>query len=282
MQDLVQKLDRAGRFRQSKRSAFLKDPLVRHPTTVQIFGSRFICSNTEEAAKWIADAIKHPKSTPRLVTHVNVHNLRCMSPELRDTVQGRSWFLLEGIGLKIACLLTKGWVPPDTNGTDLFPALLDQLHGTPCRLFLLGSRAHITALAIQKIQGRWPHVEVVGFRDGYFSSHEIPTIRDEVARARPELLLIGLGAPKQETIALEFLHVPCLRVVWTVGGLFDFLSGRIPRAPTLMRTMRFEWLFRIFVQPRRLAVRYMADGLWLIKSSLYEWYQYAKHKFLDR
>jgi exopolysaccharide biosynthesis WecB/TagA/CpsF family protein len=259
-------------------SAVLTDPLVRALPKVDLFGNVFICCNCEDAAKWIAGAIVQPRPTPLLLTHVNLHNLRSLSQVrgLCNTLQLRSLFLLEGIGLKAACLLTRGWAPADTNGTDLVPALLDQLRTMPCRLFLLGGRASVAALAIQKIQARWPYVEIVGCRDGYFSNDEISAIRDEVFRARPTLLLIGLGAPRQDEVALEFLQAPDLRVVWSVGGLFDRLSGRIPRAPPFMQMLRLEWLFRIFVEPRRLASRYFFDGLWLIKSCAHEWYRRLK------
>lgn len=255
------------------KSAVPKDPSLRALTSVYLLGSRFICCSCEDAARWIAQAIVQPRPTPLLLTHINAHNLRCLSqvPELRETLQVRSWFLLEGVGLKVACLLTKGRAPVDTNGTDLLPALLDQLRGMPCRLFLLGGGTNVAVLAARKIREMWPHVEIVGSRDGYFSNDEIPAIRDQLRRAKPTLLLIGLGSSRQEAVALEFLQVPGLRVVWTVGGLFDRLTGRIPRAPTLMRTLRLEWLYRIYVEPRRLALRYVFDALWLAKSCAHEW-----------
>jgi exopolysaccharide biosynthesis WecB/TagA/CpsF family protein len=157
------------------------------------------------------------------------------------------------------------------NGTDLFPALLDQTRSMPCRLFLLGSRSDVVALTVQKIRESWPHAEIVGYRDGYFSNNKIQAVRDEVCRARPTLLLIGLGSPRQEQVALEFLQVPDLQVIWTVGGLFDFLSGRLRRAPTLIQMLRLEWMFRIFIEPRRLAPRYLLAALWPAKSCVYEW-----------
>jgi N-acetylglucosaminyldiphosphoundecaprenol N-acetyl-beta-D-mannosaminyltransferase len=128
----------------------------------------------------------------------------------------------------------------------------------------------VGALAKQKIEEGWPHVEIVGWRDGFFSNEELPAIRDQVSRASPTLLLIGMGSPKQEAFALEFLKIPNLQLVWAVGGLFDRLSGRIARAPPLMLMLRLEWLFRIFVEPRRLALRYLSDALWLAKSCVYE------------
>ena len=204
-------------------------------SVIRLFGIEIVCWNCEEAAEAIAKAIERPRQTPLLLVHVNVHTLRSIlaNNDLLKKLQERSLLLLEGIGLKSACLFTKGRAPADTNGTDLFPALLSALQSTRCRLYLLGSRPDVVALARQKIHESWPHVDIVGWRDGCFTSAELPAIRDQVSCASPTLLLIGMGSPKQEALALEFLQIPKLQLVWAVGGLFDRLSGRITRAPPL-------------------------------------------------
>ena len=240
--------------------------------TVDLFGSRFICCSTENAARLIVKELAHSKQLPFLITHINTHNFRTISSNHRllEALKMRAWCFLEGIGLKTACVLTNGWSPDDTNGTDLFPALLMELKNIPCRLFLLGSHSTVVTMAARKIKERWKHIDIVGYRDGYFSNDEIPHIRDEIRRAKPTLLLIGLGSPRQEEVALEFLQLPDLQVVWTVGGLFDFLSGRIKRAPAVVRMLRLEWLFRICHEPRRLAFRYFFDAFWLTKSCAHQ------------
>jgi exopolysaccharide biosynthesis WecB/TagA/CpsF family protein len=243
------------------------------PSVVQIFGAKLICRDCDEAAKAIAKAVLHPKTTPILLAHINVHSLRSISSsnELREQLRNRAWLLLEGIGLKVACLLTKGRFPPDTNGTDLFPAVIKELRGSPCRLFLLGGEPEVGALAKAQIESIWPHVQVVGCKHGFFSRTELPMIHDQVSTARPNILLVGVGSPKQEALLLEFLQIPNLQLVWAVGGLFDRLSGRIPRAPPPMLVLRLEWLFRIFLEPRRLGLRYLLDALWLAKACAHEW-----------
>jgi exopolysaccharide biosynthesis WecB/TagA/CpsF family protein len=243
------------------------------PSVVDIFGTKIICRDCDDAAKAIAKAVLHPKTTPILLAHINVHSLRSISSNsnLRERLSNGACLLLEGIGLKVACLLTVGWFPPDTNGTDLFPAVIRELRDSPCRLFLLGGEPEVGALAKAHIESIWPHVEVVGYKHGFFSKAELPTIRDQVSFARPNILLVGVGSPEQEALLLEFLQTPNLQLVWAVGGLFDRLSGRIPRAPSAMLVLRLEWLFRIFLEPRRLGLRYLLDALWLAKACVNEW-----------
>ena len=91
--------------------------------TVDLFGSGFLCCNCENAAKLIVHEIKHSQQLPFLITHINTHSFRTLSSnrKLLEALRMRCWYLLEGIGLKAACVLTRGRVPDDTNGTDLCP-----------------------------------------------------------------------------------------------------------------------------------------------------------------
>lgn len=241
--------------------------------TLDLFGSKFVCYDCSHAANWLIGELAKRPPSPLLLVHINIHNLRAISEVnlLTASLQTHAAFLLEGIGLKTGCLLTKGWIPADTNGTDLFPAFLDRLGDTPCRLFLLGGTPNVVALSARRIKETWPNVQIVGYRDGYFKREEIPLLLNELCRAKPTLLLIGMGSPRQEELALEFLRIPGLRIVWTVGGLFDFISNRIPRAPATWRALRLEWLYRIIIEPARLLPRYGRDALWLIDRCIRSW-----------
>lgn len=117
-------------------------------SVIRLFGIEIVCWNCEEAAEAIAKAIERPRQTPLLLVHVNVHTLRSIltNNDLLKKLQERSLLLLEGIGLKSACLVTKGRAPADTNGTDLFPALLSALQSTRCRLYLLGAGQTLSLL----------------------------------------------------------------------------------------------------------------------------------------
>lgn len=243
------------------------------PSTIRLFGVQLTCWSCEDAVSAIIGAISRPRATPLVLIYVNVHTFRTVSKnrDLWENLQARALLLLEGVGLKAACVLTKGRAPADTNGTDVFPSFLNAVRGTPCRLFLLGGSPEDVAGAKRRIEQNWPHVEIVGCRDGYFAVDELLTLREQVRRASPTVLLIGMGSPRQEALALEFAQLSNLRAVWAVGGLFDRLSGRIARAPSLILRARLEWLFRIYVEPRRLAPRYLVAALWLVKSCICDW-----------
>jgi N-acetylglucosaminyldiphosphoundecaprenol N-acetyl-beta-D-mannosaminyltransferase len=92
---------------------------------------------------------------------------------------------------------------------------------------------------------------------GYVSDEESDAIRARIAKVGRAVVLVGMGSPRQETWARRHLDgIPGITVV-TVGGLFDFFSGRIPRAPAVWRELGVEWLYRLIQEPRRLARRYL-------------------------
>lgn len=175
---------------------------------------------------------------------------------LRGGVAPDNGFILvnDGIGVDIGALLT-GQSPfsENLNGTDFVPALLRRT--TKLKVLMYGARPESVSKAAQQVQS-WGH-QVVGAFDGYGST------ADEVlgcARAsQPDLVLVALGNPRQEAWIVE--HMPQLpnAMFMGVGALFDFLGNTIPRAPTWVRRFRFEWLYRLVREPRRLAKRYTID-----------------------
>jgi N-acetylglucosaminyldiphosphoundecaprenol N-acetyl-beta-D-mannosaminyltransferase len=100
-------------------------------------------------------------------------------------------------------------------------------------------------------------VRVVGVRHGYFTQNETSVLMGQIRAARPDLLLTALGAPRQELFNDAFHRATGVPVVMGVGGLFNFVSGRIPRAPLWMRRLSIEWVHRLAMEPRRMWKRYV-------------------------
>ena len=92
---------------------------------------------------------------------------------------------------------------------------------------------------------------------GFFTDADLDGVVDGIRAARPDVLWIGVGRPRQERLAVE-LRDRLTGVTWikTCGGLFDFLSGRASRAPDWMQRLGLEWLYRMGLEPRRLFWRY--------------------------
>ena len=104
----------------------------------------------------------------------------------------------------------------------------------------------------------YPRLRIRGYHGGYFSSGQEHQIIANINAARPDILWIGMGAPRELSFALRNRrHLHGVGIIKTAGGLFDFLSGRVRRAPSWMQAMGLEWAHRTLLEPRRLAGRYL-------------------------
>jgi N-acetylglucosaminyldiphosphoundecaprenol N-acetyl-beta-D-mannosaminyltransferase len=143
-------------------------------------------------------------------------------------------------------------------------------------LYILGSYPGVASKAALNLTKKYPGIKIAGTHHGYFSCEDVKNgnsggnkeeeeIIAEIRENRPDILLVGMGVPKQEKWInknLEKLDVP---VCIGVGGSFDVLSGRIPRAPLWMQRHGMEWIYRSIKQPNR-AFRVLAlfYFIWLV------------------
>lgn len=150
-------------------------------------------------------------------------------------------------------------------GSDLTPALMGCWRGPqPLRVFLLGAMPGVGARAAENIHRRWSKVRVVGVDSpplGFeYDEKQCQRLIRKVADAAPDLLVMGVGAPKQELWVCRHRRQLRAKVALCVGATIDFLAGEKPRAPQWMRNAGLEWLHRIAQEPRRLLRRYLHDA----------------------
>jgi N-acetylglucosaminyldiphosphoundecaprenol N-acetyl-beta-D-mannosaminyltransferase len=109
-----------------------------------------------------------------------------------------------------------------------------------------------------KLVQKYPRLKICGFRSGYFDhDKDSDIVIGEINDSRPDILLVAFGAPLQEKFIRKNAQKIEARVLMGVGGLFDFYSGRIARAPYWMRQLGMEWVFRLMKEPRRMWKRYI-------------------------
>jgi N-acetylglucosaminyldiphosphoundecaprenol N-acetyl-beta-D-mannosaminyltransferase len=104
---------------------------------------------------------------------------------------------------------------------------------------------------------RYPGLEIAGARDGYFRPEEEGAVIEAINGSGARILLVAFGAPRQELWIARWRDRLAPPVAMGVGGLFDFYSGRIPRAPVWMREIGLEWVFRLMQEPGRMWRRYV-------------------------
>ncbi len=181
--------------------------------------------------------------------------------ESRDYARtlSRCLVLNDGVGVDICSRLINGRrFEQNLNGTDLTPALLGATR-QELRIFLLGARPGVADEAGRRLEERFPRHRIVGVRDGYFADEQAGEVVAEINAAQPDLVLVALGNPRQENFVATHAADIEAPAVMMVGALFDFIAGRVVRAPRVVRALRAEWLFRLVQEPRRLGRRYTID-----------------------
>jgi N-acetylglucosaminyldiphosphoundecaprenol N-acetyl-beta-D-mannosaminyltransferase len=118
-------------------------------------------------------------------------------------------------------------------------------------MFFFGGKPGVAERAAIALRQRYPGVAIVGTRDGYFSAGQSPTIAASILASGANVLLVGLGSPKQEYWLEDHLGATKCSVGIGVGGSFDILAGTVPRAPRLWRQAGLEWLYRLIREPAR-------------------------------
>jgi N-acetylglucosaminyldiphosphoundecaprenol N-acetyl-beta-D-mannosaminyltransferase len=126
-------------------------------------------------------------------------------------------------------------------------------------VYLLGSEPGVTAEAARRLNRWYPRLEISGTHHGFFdigSPHDDRVVEDINAR-RPDIVLVGMSTPKQELWVQHNAARLETDVLWTVGALFDYVSGRVPRAPGWLADNGLEWIFRLAIEPQRMWRRYL-------------------------
>ena len=168
-------------------------------------------------------------------------------------------------------------IPGTVPGSDLVPAIFDatQSHKKPLTIFLLGAMPGVAERAQAVIHDKWPWVKVVGTLSPPFGfdkkEADSKVICSIVNASNADLLVLGLGAPKQEIWITRYAPMLKVKAALCVGATIDFLAGEKARAPMWMRKLGLEWLHRMLSEPKRLAKRYFVDAVVFPKLVFNEW-----------
>jgi N-acetylglucosaminyldiphosphoundecaprenol N-acetyl-beta-D-mannosaminyltransferase len=219
-----------------------------------------------EAVRAIVQATEGDR--PRRVCFVNADcvNLARRHADYRETLRTADLAFADGIGMRLAGIVLGRPIRDNVNGTDLFPRLCEALQGRGTRIFLLGAQPGTAERLATWMVGQYPGLVVAGCRDGYFPPADERDVIQQVRRSRSDLLLVAFGAPRQDVWIDHHLSELGVKGAIGVGGLFDFFSGRIPRAPLWLRRVGLEWCYRLYQEPRRLARRYLlGNPLFLVR-----------------
>lgn len=204
-----------------------------------------------------------------------------VTPNIDHIVKLESDQLLQKVYADADIILTDGkpmiWmsrlygtpIKEKVSGSDLFPNLCRLAAGKGYRVFLLGAAEGVAAKAAINLQNKFPGLIIAGTYSPPFGfekdEKELQNILRIVTEAKPHILIVGLGCPKQEKFIYNYkdeLNVP---VSLGLGASIDFEAGILKRAPKWMADHGFEWFYRIVQDPKRMAKRYFVDDMKIIR-----------------
>ena len=241
-------------------AAFYGEGVSAAPDQIDFLGIRIDNLTMDEAVHTILTRAEGPEASQLSFVNADCVNISYRDADYRNILRNSSVVLADGIGVKLAGRILNTNIRQNVNGTDLFPRLCAELEQKQLGLFLLGGKPGVAADVAAWIHKNYPLVRVAGHRHGFFTPEETPDVLAQIRQSGANILLVAFGAPRQEKWIANHLNEVGAKVAMGVGGLFDFYSGRIARAPQWVREIGMEWFYRFMQEPRRMWRRYFVGN----------------------
>lgn len=193
-----------------------------------------------------------------IVVHtVNPHSWVCASRDtnFRHALLNGDLLVADGVGLLLASLILQRAPIHRTTGSDMWLSLMQELQRTAGRCFYLGSTPEVLSKLEHQVHKSFPGVTAGSYSPPFcaeFSNEHIEEMIKVVNAFKPDVLFLGITAPRQEKLAEQLRGRVNPQVMVAIGAVFDFVAGSQPRAPKIMRQMGLEWLYRLIREPRRM------------------------------
>ncbi|MEI6708013.1 MAG: WecB/TagA/CpsF family glycosyltransferase [Methylococcales bacterium] len=227
------------------------------PPLLHFWGIDIVNTTMNEAIDWIEQRVQQQKKSLLAFVNPDCLNIAYKNADYHHILQSADRVLPDGIGLNIGCRMLNQALMANVNGTDLFPKLCERAAQNGHSLFLFGGLANVAELSAQAMQQRYPGLLIAGVQNGYFTAEQESQVIETINNSGATILLVGFGVPKQELWLAKHREKLHPTVCFGVGGLFDYYSGRIPRAPVWMREIGLEWSWRLIQEPGRMWKRYI-------------------------
>lgn len=198
----------------------------------------------------------------RRVAFMNAHcfNVMAVDRQYSAAVQSADVLLPDGSGVAMAAKMSGQKLTANLNGTDLVPALMAQAAKLGKSVFLFGGKPGTADAAARTLMFQNPGLRIVGTLDGYDQAKDEDAVVAYMNACEADIVLVALGVPMQDLWLHRNAHRIHADLTMGVGACLDFLAGNVSRAPRALRQIGGEWLWRLGLEPRRLAKRYLVGN----------------------
>ena len=240
---------------------------------VNICGTKVDSFSFDEVIEKISEHIVFQKNEPKYVVTPNAQHIITLQRDIhfREIYQKAFLSVPDGVPLLWAAKLMNTPLKGRVNGTDLFEKLCAVAAEKGFKVFLLGGRPQAANRAARTLCRRYPKLNIVGTYCPTYGfendNSELAEIEETIKKAAPDILFVGLGAPKQEKWIDAYHQKLRVPISIGIGVSFELVSEMVNRAPKWMQKAGLEWLFRLRAEPRRLWKRYLIGNVifvWLV------------------
>lgn len=183
-------------------------------------------------------------ANPEIVMYAN------NNPDYMDTLKKADYITADGIGIVKGARILGTPIVERVAGYDLMLELLKVANENKYSVYLLGAKEEVVIEAAEKVKIEYPDIRFKGCNNGYFKVDD-KEVLNKVLEAQADIILVGLGFPKQEKWIQNYLNQSSKGLAMGVGGSFDAFTGTVKRAPDIIIRMNIEWLYRLIKQPTR-------------------------------
>lgn len=233
---------------------------------ITLGGLRLAVLDLEDTARFMIDVVFPVRRLPRplYLTSANGEVLsRCArEPRVDSLIRAADLINADGQPLvTVSRFKSPTPLPERVATTDLFHTVAAKAEAAGLSFYLFGANESENTRAVARVRAQYPKLNIVGHSHGYFRGDALRAKVDEINALAPDYLWVSLGVPAEQAFVKIFTpYLSNVGVIKTSGGLFNFLSGSRVRAPRWMQEASLEWLWRIWLEPRRLFWRYFTTN----------------------
>lgn len=232
--------------------------------TVTILGVAIDKITASEALKKAEELVKTPGVSMIFTPNPEIVMAGYEDASFKQILNSADLCTPDGIGVVYASRMLKDPVPERVPGFDLTCGLLESIAKTGESVFLFGAKPGVAEKAKENLEKQYPGLQVAGCHDGYFKEEQEASIVEQINASGAKLLLVCLGAPKQEKWIYRHRHDLKVNLCMGVGGALDVFAGEVNRAPEFFIKCNLEWFYRMCKQPSRFK-RFLALPKFMIK-----------------
>jgi N-acetylglucosaminyldiphosphoundecaprenol N-acetyl-beta-D-mannosaminyltransferase len=218
----------------------------------RILGSRVDPVDMDEAQHRVSQLLAEHRFAHVVTFGSEMAMLARRDPAYREVVNSADLVVPDTIGVVYAARMLGMPVREQVAGVELVERLCAACAADGVKLFLLGGAPGVAEEAGAALRAKYPALQIVGTQHGYFNDEQEPEILERIRSSGARLVLVALGFPRQEIWSRRHAAVLGPVVCMGVGGSLDIISGRVRRAPHVMRALGLEWLYRLASEPKRL------------------------------